>query len=58
MAPKVAKNKLEVEVKESLKRRLEPRSQVERKEHALQMVEQRINALMNMWFQKERKKVH
>ena len=50
--------KLEVEVKESSKRRHEPRYDIERKEHALQMAKPRINASMNIWFQKERKKVH
>jgi gas vesicle protein len=58
MAPKVGKRKLEVEVKESLKERREPKSDIERKEHAIQMVEHRINASMNMWFQKQKKKVH
>jgi hypothetical protein len=58
MAPKVGKRKLEVEPKESLKKRREPRSKVERKQHALQKAECRINASMNMWFEKERKKVH
>jgi hypothetical protein len=50
MAPKVGKRKLEVEVKESSKRRREPRFDIERKEHAFQMAERRINASMNMWF--------
>ena len=58
MAPKVGKKKLEVELKESPKKRYEPRSKAEKKEHAPQMAERRINASMNMWFQKERKKVH
>jgi hypothetical protein len=58
MALTLGKRKLEVEVKESSKRRHEPRSVIERKEHALHMAEHRINTSMNMWFQKERKKVH
>jgi predicted secreted protein len=58
MALRVGKRKLEVDVKESSKRRREPRSVIERQEHALQMAERRINTSMNMWFQKERKKVH
>ena len=58
MAPKVDKRKLEVEVKKSSKRIREFRVDIERKEHALQMAKHRINALMNMWFQKVRKKVH
>jgi hypothetical protein len=48
MVFKVGKKKIKVEIKESLKRRLEPRSEVERKEHAFQMAERRINASMNM----------
>jgi hypothetical protein len=50
MAPKVGKKKLEVESKKSPKKRREPKSKVEREEHALKMVERRINASMNMWF--------
>ena len=57
MVLKIGKRKLEVELKESLKRRCEPRSKAERDEHALQLAKHRINASMNTWFQKERKKV-
>jgi hypothetical protein len=58
MAPKDHKRKLEVEPKENPKRRREPRSKVEKNEHAIRLAESRINASMNMWFKKERKKVH
>jgi hypothetical protein len=58
MAPKDGKKKPELEPKEGIKRRREPRSTDERTEHALEMAKRRINASTNMWFEKERKKVH